>query len=71
MNTKTTMTAITASKRTPAWLRRAVWEPATLIMIGLGLGMLMQPFSKLLFTYSFTMLLAGVIGYSIAGKLPE
>jgi len=55
----------------PAWLRRAVWEPVTLVIIGLGLVMLMQPFVKLLFSYSFIVLLAGVIGYSIAGKLPE
>jgi hypothetical protein len=61
----------TTNRRRPAWLRRAVWEPVTLVIIGLGLVMLMQPFVKLLFSYSFIVLLAGVIGYSIAGKLPE
>jgi hypothetical protein len=61
----------TARKRRPVWLRRAAWEPVTLAMIGLGLVMLMQPFAKVLFSYSFIVLLAGVIGYSIAGKLPE
>jgi len=60
-----------AKKRRPIWLRRAAWEPATLVTIGLGLAMLMQPFAKPLFTYSFIVLLAGVIGYSIAGKVPE
>ena len=60
-----------AKKGRPAWLCRAVWEPVTLVIIGLGLVMLMQPFVKLLFSYSFIVLLAGVIGYSIAGKLPE
>ena len=58
-------------KRTPVWLRRGIWEPVTLALIGLGLAMLMQPFVKLLFTYSFVVLLAGVVGYSVAGKLPE
>ena len=33
--------------------------------------MLMQPWSIDVYSYSFTVLLAGVIGYSIAGKLPE
>lgn len=58
-------------KRAPVWLRRGIWEPVTLALIGLGLAMLMQPFVKLLFTYSFVVLLAGVVGYSVAGKLPE
>jgi hypothetical protein len=53
------------------WLRRSPWERATAGLIGLGLVMLMQPFSMTLFTYSFGVLLAGVIGYSVAGKLPE
>lgn len=55
----------------PAWLRRGIWEPVTMILIGLGLAMLMQPFVKVLFTYSFVVLLVGVAGYSVAGKLPE
>ena len=58
-------------KPTPIWMRRGIWEPATLVTIALGLAMLMQPFAKVLFTYSFIVLLAGVVGYSIAGKLPE
>lgn len=58
-------------RQTPAWLRRGLWEPATLALIALGLVMLMQPFAKALFSYSFIVLLAGVAGYSVAGKLPE
>lgn len=61
----------TERKPTPAWLRRGLWEPLTLALIGLGLLMLMQPFAKFLFTYSFIVLLVGVAGYSVAGKLPE
>jgi hypothetical protein len=60
-----------ARKPAPAWLRRGLWEPATLALIALGLAMLMQPFAKILFSYSFVVLLAGVAGYSVAGKLPE
>ena len=52
-------------------LRRKPWEVTTIGLIALGLVMLMQPFSLDLYSYSFVVLLAGVIGYSIAGKLPQ
>jgi hypothetical protein len=58
-------------KPTPAWMRRAPWEQVTAGLIALGLVMLMQPFAMEVYTYSFVVLLAGVIGYSIAVKLPE
>ena len=58
-------------KPTPRWLRRAPWEVSTSSLIGLGLVMLMQPWSIEVYSYGFTVLLAGVIGYSIAGKLPQ
>jgi len=51
--------------------RRAPWERATTVLIGLGLAMLMQPWSIEAFGFSFPVLLAGVVGYSIAGKLPH
>ena len=57
--------------RAPRWLRRAPWERATAALIGLGLVLLMQPWSLPAYGYSFPVLLAGVIGYSIAGKLPR
>lgn len=60
-----------AASTPPRWLSRSVWEPATAGLIALGLFMLMQPWFMDLFSYSFVVLLAGVIGYSIAGKLPE
>ena len=53
------------------WFRRAPWEIATTALIGLGLLMLMQPFALVVFSYGFAVLLAGVVGYSIAGKLPK
>jgi hypothetical protein len=52
-------------------LRRGPWENVTTALIGLGLVMLMQPWSIDLFSYAFDVLLAGVVGYSIAGKLPQ
>ena len=56
---------------TRRWFARSRWEPASMVLIGLGLAMLMQPWSIDVYSYGFTVLLAGVIGYSIAGKLPE
>lgn len=53
------------------FFRRAPWERTTLGMIGLGLFMLMQPWWLEVYSYSFTVLLAGVLGYTIAGKLPQ
>ncbi|MDP3796838.1 MAG: hypothetical protein Q8R06_06760 [Polaromonas sp.] len=58
------------SRKSPRWLRRAPWERGTATLIGLGLVMLMQPWSIEVYSHAFTVLLAGVIGYSIAGKLP-
>jgi hypothetical protein len=62
---------MTTRTTTPRWLRRAAWEATTSSLIGLGLVMLMQPWSIDVYSYGFTVLLAGVIGYSIAGKLPQ
>lgn len=50
-------------------LSRRVWEPASMVLIGLGLAMLMQPWSLDIYSYSFAVLLAGVAGYTVAGKL--
>ena len=52
-------------------LRRRPSEVVSMVLIGAGLVMLMQPFSLDVFSYSFVVLLAGVVGYSIAGKLPH
>jgi hypothetical protein len=51
-------------------LHRGSWERVSMALIALGAVMLMQPLSLDLFSYSFVVLLAGVIGYSIAAKLP-
>ena len=52
-------------------LRRKPWEQGTTALILLGLVMLMQPWSIDIYSYAFDVLLAGVVGYSIAGKLPQ
>ena len=51
--------------------RRELWERITTGLIFAGLFMLMQPFSLTVFSYSFTVILAGTIGFAIASKLPE
>jgi hypothetical protein len=51
--------------------RRERWERITTGLIFAGLFMLMQPFSLSLYSYSFTVILAGTIGFAIASKLPE
>ena len=53
------------------YFRRAPWEHGTTALIGIGLAMLMQPWAIEVYSYGFTVLLAGVVGYSIAGKLPQ
>ena len=51
--------------------RRGPWERTTTAAIGAGLVMLMQPWSLDVYGWGFTVLLAGVIGFSVAGKLPS
>lgn len=53
------------------WIRRELWEPIFAVLIGVGLVMLMQPWSIQVYGYSFSVLLLGVLGYSVAGKLPK
>ena len=53
------------------FFRRTPWEHVSTALIGAGLVMLMQPWSQEVFSYGFTVLLAGVVGFSIGGKLPE
>lgn len=55
----------------PLWRSRRLWEPLTLALIFLGLVMLMQPLSIWLFGHSFLVILAGTVGFAVAGKLPE
>jgi hypothetical protein len=62
--------SISSRKPAPRWLRRGPWEIGTTALIGLGIAMLMQPWSIDIYSYAFNVLLAGVVGYSIANKLP-
>jgi hypothetical protein len=51
--------------------RRSPWENGSTAVIGLGIFMLMQPFSLDLFSWSFTVILAGTLGFVITSHFPE
>jgi hypothetical protein len=51
--------------------RRGPWEGLATLVIGLGVVMLMQPFSMTLYTYSFATTLAGTVMFIIVSKFPE
>ena len=42
-----------------------------MILIGLGVVMLIQPFSLNLFSYSFVTILAGTLGFVIVSHFPD
>jgi hypothetical protein len=51
--------------------RRGPWENLATIVIALGVGMLLQPVSLTLYSYSFTTMLAGTLMFVIVSKFPE
>jgi hypothetical protein len=57
--------------RFPLWLRRGPCEAVAMTLIGLGVVMLMQPFSLDLFSYSFVTILAGTLGFVIVSHFPD
>lgn len=61
----------TPSKNPSRFLRRGPWENFTSIVIVLGIFMLMQPFSKWVFGYSFAVLLAGLLSFTVVSHFPE
>jgi len=55
----------------PWWQRGVLWERVSASLLGAGLVMLMQSWSLDLFSYSFTVVLVGVVLFSLAVKLPQ
>ena len=53
------------------WLQRGPWENAATAIIGVGIFMLMQPFSIDLFSYSFVTILAGTLGFVVVSHFPR
>ncbi|HTD00099.1 MAG TPA: hypothetical protein VK734_20355 [Bradyrhizobium sp.] len=59
------------ASRFPLWLRRGPSEAVAMTLIGLGVVMLMQPFSLDLFSYSFVTILVGTLGFVIVSHFPD
>jgi hypothetical protein len=59
------------ASRFPRLLRRGPCEVVTMTLIGLGVVMLMQPFSIDLYSYSFVTILAGTLGFVIVSHFPD
>jgi hypothetical protein len=59
------------ASRFPSLLRRRPCETVSMTLIGLGVVMLMQPFSLDLFSYSFVTILAGTLGFVIVSHFPD
>lgn len=53
------------------YFQRGPWEIVATTIISAGVFMLMQPFSKLAFRYSFLVLLAGFICFNIVSHFPD
>jgi hypothetical protein len=52
-------------------LRRGYSEGASTVLIGLGVTMLVQPFSLALFTWSFPVILAGALAFVVTSHFPD
>jgi hypothetical protein len=52
-------------------LRRGSWENAATAIIGVGIVMLMQPLMLDLFTWSFSVILAGTVLFIIVSHFPQ
>jgi hypothetical protein len=59
------------TSRVPRLLRRGPCETAAMALIGLGVVMLMQPFSLDLYSYSFVTILAGTLAFVVVSHFPD
>ena len=55
----------------PTWLRRGPLENVATVLIAVGVVMLMQPFALALFSWSFTVILAGTVMFILVSHFPE
>ena len=53
------------------WFRRGPWEAAATTAIAVGVVMLMQPFSIVLYGWSFAVILTGTVGFVVVSHFPE
>jgi hypothetical protein len=52
-------------------LRRGYSEAVSTALIGLGMAMLVQPFSLTLFTWSFPVILVGALAFVVTSHFPD
>lgn len=52
-------------------LRRGPWEMLASVLIAVGVIMLMQPVSLVLYSYSFVVTLTGTVMFIIVSHFPE
>ncbi|MEO1091560.1 MAG: hypothetical protein AAFX81_13070 [Pseudomonadota bacterium] len=60
-----------SAKNWPRWLRRGPMENLATVLITAGVVMLMQPFALVLFSWSFTVILIGTVGFIVVSHFPE
>ncbi|MBC8751566.1 MULTISPECIES: hypothetical protein [Paraburkholderia] len=53
------------------YLRRGYSEAVSTALIGLGMAMLVQPFSLTLFTWSFSVILVGALAFVVTSHFPD
>jgi hypothetical protein len=59
------------AKPRPRLFRRKPWETAAIVIIAIGVFMLMQPFSLMLYGWSPATTLFGTVMFIIVSKFPE
>ncbi len=62
---------MSASSNWPGWARRSRMEMLACIVIALGIGMMLQPFALVLYTWSFATTLFGTLMFMVVSKFPE
>jgi hypothetical protein len=55
----------------PHWCRRAPLEAVATVLIGCGVVMLLQPWSMVLYGWSFATTLAGTVMFMVVSKLRD
>lgn len=65
------MTAKLKKEKKVSFLRRRFLENIATAIIGIGVLMLMQPFSMLLYTHSFKFILLGTLAFVIVSHFPD
>jgi hypothetical protein len=53
------------------FLRRRYCEGASTVLIGLGIAMLVQPFTVNLYTWSFPVILVGALAFVVTSHFPD